>query len=60
MHSPSGKQDAAQLTQFFSLTSPSPGYPVDMAQWFNLWSFDVMGDLAFGKSFGMLDSAETH
>ncbi|KAF2745906.1 putative P450 monooxygenase [Sporormia fimetaria CBS 119925] len=36
------------------------GRPVDMSQWFNLWSFDVMGDLAFGKSFGMLESAKTH
>lgn len=36
------------------------GQPIDMSQWFNLWSFDVMGDLAFGKSFNMLRTASTH
>jgi len=36
------------------------GQPIDMSQWFNLWSFDVMGDLAFGKSFSMLQTASTH
>jgi len=33
---------------------------VDVSKWFNLYSFDVMGDLAFGKSFGMLQSGEEH
>ncbi|KAJ5110026.1 cytochrome P450 monooxygenase [Penicillium argentinense] len=28
--------------------------PIDMAKWFNYFAFDVMGDLAFGKSFNML------
>jgi cytochrome P450 len=31
-----------------------------MATWFNLYSFDVMGDLAFGKSYNMLESGEKH
>lgn len=31
-----------------------------MAKWFNLYSFDVMGDLAFGRSFNMLESGEAH
>ncbi|GAB1192901.1 hypothetical protein APSETT444_002100 [Aspergillus pseudonomiae] len=30
------------------------GKPMDMAKWFNYYSFDVMGDLSFGKSFDML------
>ncbi|RFU29400.1 hypothetical protein B7463_g6939, partial [Scytalidium lignicola] len=29
-------------------------------QWFNFYSFDVMGDLAFGKSFHMLSSGKQH
>lgn len=33
---------------------------VDVSKWFNLYSFDVMGDLAFGKGFGMLQSGEEH
>jgi cytochrome P450 len=31
-----------------------------MSVWFNLYSFDVMGDLAFGKSYNMLESGEMH
>lgn len=31
-----------------------------MSTWFNLYSFDVMGDLAFGKSYNMLEAGELH
>lgn len=31
-----------------------------MSKWFNYYSFDVMGDLAFGESYGMLESGQTH
>ena len=34
--------------------------PINMSKWFNLYSFDVMGRLAFGKDYGMLDSGERH
>jgi hypothetical protein len=30
------------------------GSSVDISRWFNYYSFDVMGDLAFGESFNML------
>lgn len=33
---------------------------MNMAKWFNLYSFDVMGDLAFGASYGCLESGEMH
>ncbi|GKZ77674.1 hypothetical protein AnigIFM56816_011415 [Aspergillus niger] len=33
---------------------------VDMAKWYNLTTFDLIGDLAFGESFGGLDSTEYH
>ncbi|PWY82364.1 benzoate 4-monooxygenase cytochrome P450 [Aspergillus eucalypticola CBS 122712] len=33
---------------------------VDMAKWYNLTTFDLIGDLAFGQSFGGLDSKEYH
>jgi tryprostatin B 6-hydroxylase len=36
------------------------GQPVDISRWFNLYSFDVMGDLAFGSSFGMLEASDEH
>jgi hypothetical protein len=31
---------------------------VNVSRWFNYLSFDVMGDVGFGKSFGMLDKGE--
>ena len=34
--------------------------PVNVAQWFNYFSFDVMGDLAFGRSFGALEQGQAH
>ena len=36
------------------------GRPFDAAKWFSLYSFDVMGDLAFGTSFNMLETSEEH
>ncbi|PSR97179.1 averantin oxidoreductase, partial [Coniella lustricola] len=34
--------------------------PVNMGLWLNFYSFDVMGDLSLGESFGMLDRSEPH
>ncbi|PYH89624.1 cytochrome P450 [Aspergillus ellipticus CBS 707.79] len=34
--------------------------PIDMVKWYNLTTFDLIGDLAFGESFGGLDSSEYH
>ncbi|KAJ5292005.1 hypothetical protein N7478_001256 [Penicillium angulare] len=34
--------------------------PLDMAKWYNLTAFDLIGDLAFGQSFGGLDRSEYH
>lgn len=36
------------------------GEPLDMSMWFNFYSFDVMGDLSLGESFGMLDRGKPH
>jgi len=36
----------------------SKGEPINVTRWFNYYSFDVMGDLAFGKSFEMLEKGE--
>jgi cytochrome P450 family 628 len=47
-------QNLIQQLQRFS------GEPVDASKWFNYYSFDVMGDLTFGKSFKMLDNGEKH
>ena len=34
--------------------------PVNVTDWFNFYSFDVMGDLAWGKSFNMLRDVIKH
>jgi tryprostatin B 6-hydroxylase len=34
--------------------------PMNVSKWFNYYSFDVMGDLAFGKPFDMLKNNEEH
>lgn len=36
------------------------GKPINVSRWFSYYSFDVMGDLAFGKSFGMLKTGKAH
>ncbi|EAU30964.1 conserved hypothetical protein [Aspergillus terreus NIH2624] len=33
---------------------------VDMVKWYNLTTFDLIGDLAFGESFGGLDNSRVH
>ncbi|KAH8896942.1 benzoate 4-monooxygenase cytochrome P450 [Thozetella sp. PMI_491] len=40
--------------------SEQDGKPLDVTHWFNFYSFDVMGDLAFGKSFNMLRDGIVH
>ncbi|KAI7772214.1 hypothetical protein LZL87_014124 [Fusarium oxysporum] len=36
------------------------GKPVDITEWCGFYGFDVMGDLAFGKSFNMLNDGVKH
>lgn len=36
------------------------GKPVDVTTWFNLYSFDVMGRLAFGKDYHMVENGKRH
>jgi cytochrome P450 len=33
---------------------------VDMVKWYNLTTFDIIGDLAFGEPFGGLESSQYH
>ncbi|KAL4861311.1 hypothetical protein BDV12DRAFT_208149 [Aspergillus spectabilis] len=47
----------AKLTNHLSEMS---GQPVNIRKWFNLYSFDVMGDLSFGQGFGSLERGEEH
>ncbi|KAL0939222.1 trichothecene c-15 hydroxylase [Colletotrichum truncatum] len=34
--------------------------PVDVVAWYNYTTFDIIGDLAFGESFGCLDKSDYH
>lgn len=36
------------------------GGTVNASKWFNLYSFDVMGQLSFGKDYGQLESGHLH
>lgn len=36
------------------------GEAMDASLWFNFYSFDVMGNLSLGESFGMLDRGKEH
>ena len=36
------------------------GEPVNVIKWFNFFAYDVMGDLAFARSFDMLDDNQNH
>jgi len=34
--------------------------PVNMMKWYQLATFDIIGDLTFGEGFGCLESSELH
>ncbi|KAF8867033.1 putative cytochrome P450 monooxygenase [Acephala macrosclerotiorum] len=38
----------------------SSGMPADMVEWYNFTTFDVIGDLAIGKSFNCLQNSQYH
>ncbi|TEA14072.1 Cytochrome P450 monooxygenase FCK2 [Colletotrichum sidae] len=46
--------------QLLSQIESHKNKPFNIADWFNFYSFDVMGDLAFGKTFGMLKQGIKH
>lgn len=51
----------AQYTdQLLEQIHKTEGNPINMSTWFNFYSFDVMGDLAFGKSFNMIKDGIVH
>lgn len=36
------------------------GKTINASEWFHYYSFDVMGDIAFGKSFDMIETGKSH
>ncbi|KAK1585655.1 cytochrome P450 [Colletotrichum navitas] len=51
---------ADYTNQLLSQIDAHTGQPFNITDWFNFYSFDVMGDMAFGKSFGMLKEGIKH
>jgi cytochrome P450 len=49
------------ISKLHSRIDPKSGYyDVDIVKWYNYCAFDIVGDLAFGESFGCLDRDEYH
>lgn len=46
--------------RFIEQVAAQNGQPINISQWFNFYSFDVMGDLAFGEDFGMIENGADH
>ena len=42
------------------MDASTAGIPVDMVKWYNFTTFDLIGDLALGKSFGCLKNSQYH
>ncbi|PYI12717.1 benzoate 4-monooxygenase cytochrome P450 [Aspergillus sclerotiicarbonarius CBS 121057] len=51
---------ARYTDQLLAHLEETKGQPINVSDWFNFYSFDVMGDLAFGKSFNMLQNGVKH
>ncbi|KAF4953980.1 hypothetical protein FGADI_5576 [Fusarium gaditjirri] len=51
---------AGYTSQLVEQIEASQGTPIDASLWFNFYSFDVMGDLAFGRTFDMLKNGIAH
>ena len=46
--------------ELYEKVSFSAGRPINVTQWTRYFSFDVMGDLAFGRSFDMMKNERNH
>lgn len=46
--------------ELISAFAETKGKPINVTQWFNNYSFDIVGDLAFGQSFDMLENNSNH
>ncbi|TVY48702.1 Cytochrome P450 monooxygenase [Lachnellula occidentalis] len=44
--------------ELISVLDSKTGQSIDASLWFNFFSFDIMGDIAFGQSFGMMESGK--
>ncbi len=49
-----------RLLERLSVECAGGTQPLDIVNWFNYATFDIVGDLSFGESFGCLDNATYH
>nr|ACZ55941.1 cytochrome P450 monooxygenase [Fusarium incarnatum] len=57
---PTFKSYVNQLFQKLHEQSCGGKEPVDISKWYTFTTFDMIGDLAFGESFGCLDNSTYH
>ncbi|KAK1996017.1 cytochrome P450 [Colletotrichum falcatum] len=55
-----GNGDETAAGEKGSQSGPEQEQPVDLTLWYNYFTFDIIGDLAFGESFGCLESETMH
>ncbi|KAK4225971.1 hypothetical protein QBC38DRAFT_249076 [Podospora fimiseda] len=46
--------------RLISKLAEQEGKPVNISRWLLWYSFDVMGDMAFGQSYNMIETAQNH
>lgn len=51
---------AKVMDRFIHGVGEEEGHAKDMTTWFNLLTFDIIGELAFGQSFGGVESGKMH
>ena len=51
---------AKMMDQFIERIGEDRQDPIDLTTWFNLLTFDIIGELAFGESFGGLQNGKMH
>ncbi|KAK5661853.1 hypothetical protein OQA88_9957 [Cercophora sp. LCS_1] len=49
-----------QLSKFVTEKDTQPKKPVELTSWLNFMTFDVISDLVFGESFGMVATGKYH
>ena len=51
---------AGVIDSFVQRIGEAPDASVNLTKWYNLMTFDIIGELAFGKSFDGVSTGETH
>ncbi|KAK2048187.1 cytochrome P450 [Colletotrichum somersetense] len=55
-----GDEDKTMVGEKDNQPGPNQEQPVNLVLWYNYCTFDIIGDLAFGESFGCLEDEKLH